>query len=180
MKKILTLLLAASVLCLALVSCANAEKSCERLDEYIVANSAQVDGVHTVALGESVTDGVKYMRSAKRTQAKIELILTVFDGDEELRSFTLVLNKSSFDSYKWYYSSAVTAQTMSGMVIPEDYNPASASLGYLTVSSSNEYEIASMSAHAKGMCNYLLDSLKGDLSAIEVTAYDLGFKSYKE
>ncbi len=180
MKKILSLLLALVTLALALASCSNSKKSYEELDEYIVANSAELDGVHILTLGASTSEGVEYIRRAERTPVKIELILSVRENGSELRSFTLVLNKGTADLYKWYYSSSVTDNTMSGTVIPEDYSAASASLGYLTSSSSDEYEIASMSAYAKGMCDYLLGSLEGDLSAIGLTAYDLGFKDLKD
>lgn len=179
MKKIVSLLLVILTLFISLSSCSNAEKSCEKLDEYITSNAEQIDGVCTLTLGESVSDGVKYVRSTKRTATEIELILTVSEGSQ-LRSFTLVLNKSSLDSYKWYYSSSVSGRTMSGTLIPKDYTEASSTLGYMSTNSSDEYEIASMASYAKGMCNYLLRAIEGDLAKIEITAYDLGFKSYKK
>ncbi len=180
MKKIISILLTAALLSLALISCSKGEKSYEKLAEHIAASSAAAEGVYTLEIGKTETDGVHYTRIARKNAAKIELELVISEGEKTLRTFTLVISRGNFDSYKWYYSSSVTNGTMNGVIIAEDFERAASQLGYMSAGTEDEYAIASMRAQAKAMCNYLLDSLEGDLQALDITAEDFGFKDYKD
>ncbi len=177
MKKILSLVTVVAVLALSLISC-GAEKSYEKLDAHITSSSTAQSGVHELVLGKTETDGVTYTRTARRSEGKIELILTLTKGDATLRSFSLTMNKESLDKLPWSYSSGVTGSSMSGIIDTDNYVKAAAALAYMDVSSTDEYEVVSMSEHSKALCNYLLESLKTDLSALELTAEDFGFEDF--
>ncbi len=179
MKKTICIITLIATLLLVFASCGKAEKSYEKLSDYIEKKASEADGLYTLEIGKSESEGVSYTRIARKNNTKIELELVISEGGKELRTFTLVISKGNFESYKWYYSSAVTKNTMNGVIIPEDFERAASTLGYMSANNKDEYTIASMTAQAKSMCNYLLDSLEGDLSELEITPVDFGFKDYK-
>lgn len=177
MKKILSFVILIAVLALSVISC-GVEDSYEKLDSHITSSSTMQSGVHELILGKTEADGVTYTRTARRSEGKIELILTLKEGDTPLRSFSLTMNKESLDKYLWSYTSFVTGASMSGIITPDDYVKAAAALAYTDVSVVDEYEVTSMSEHSKALCNYLLESLKTDLSTLALTAEDFGFEDF--
>ncbi len=180
MKKTISIIILISALMLVLASCGGEEKCYEALADYIESRGTADENTYVLKIGESEKDGAVYTRFARKYSAKIELELVISTSAEELRSFTIVINKGDFDSYKWYYSSFVTESSMNGLIVAEDFQRAAGSLGYMSANSSDEYTVASMAAQAKGMCNYLLDSLAEDLSELGITAADFGFEDYED
>ncbi len=179
MKKLISVFVLASLLILTLASCGKAEKSYKKLDEHITSNSAEVGGVYELTLGTSEAGGLSYTRVARKTANEIELLLRVSDAQNELRSFSLYINKASFKSYKWVYRSSVSDSGMNGIIKPKEYLKAETSL-FGSSNTSDAYEAQSMACMAKDMCDYLLESLKGDLASLKIDAVSFGFKDYKD
>lgn len=181
MKKITALLLILTTVCLCLCSCSKAKKSYKKLDEHIVATATTVkDGVHSVILGANKeADGATYTRTASRNETTITLALTVSDDEGVLYIFSLIMQKGELDTYRWEYI-ASEGDTMSGTVVPKEYLKAAYNLNYVTTNIYGSYAISSASGLAKGLCNYLLEHLEGDLAALKLDATDFDFKDYKK
>ena len=175
MKKLFSLVLLALIFISSLTSCVDAEESYENLDAFIKSK-----GADEIVLGESESSGAKYTRTAKRTDAQIELTVSVTEGDSALRSFSLILTKNALTSYKWTFTSSVLGADMSGFIKPDEYVKAALSLDFAQTSSTDMYyEAPSMAEHAKRLCNYLLSSLEADLKSVNLSAYDFGFEDFE-
>ena len=180
MKKIISLILTASLLLLCLSSCSKANKSYKKLDEHITESAVAQNGVVNLTLGNTAEpDGAVYTRAAVRTDDSITLALLVTEDGKFLYGFSLILNKGALDLYKWEYSSR-SGDTMSGTVDPKEYLKNAYTLNYITTNIKDPVAASSASGLAKSLLNYLLLSLEGDLGAIGLDAVDFDFKDFKD
>ncbi len=180
MKKLTALLLIILVAVFSLTACSKAEKSYEKLDEYITATVLPANGVHTLTLGATVEpDGATYTRTAVREEGRITLVLTVTEDENTLYTFSLIMNKGALTAYRFEYSSA-SGDTMYGMIIADEYIKAAYNLSYLSTNIKDVASVGSASGLSKSLCNYLLEKMEQDLAPIKLTAVDFDFKDYKE
>lgn len=180
MKKLTALLLTILIAVSSLTACSKAEKSYEKLDEYITATVLPVNGVHTLTLGSTAeSDGATYTRTAVREENRITLVLTVTEGEEALYTFSLIMNKGALTAYRFEYESS-SCDTMYGMIIADEYVKAAYNLSYLATNISDAASVGSASGLSKSLCNYLLEKMEQDLAPIKLTAVDFDFKDYKD
>lgn len=178
MKRLISAVLLAATLIMLLASCeSNAEKSYDALDSFITSHGVAEHGVYELALGEDAKGETVHKRTAKRTASGIDLILTVREDDDELYTFMISLNKGTLGTYTWdYYSES--GSTMGGTISAEEYAKGTYSLEYLRTNIRGDYAVESAMKISKSLCDELLSALEKDLSEIEVSAKDFGFKDF--